>query len=931
MGWRDVEKGVEDGSISFAPKPKKRNVLDSINDGLSLYLDLNKDEIDASIAKKLEIDSTIKEKEKADAAALQLAKSAMTTLGYDPSNTKLRQTIFQMAVGGNFTNLNDLTEYVEKYGPTPSATPSKLPNDVGTAGGGRARRNNNPGNLKYVGQKGATKGEDGFAVFPTPFDGMKAMRRQLFMDVSPQGRNLNLTDFITKYAPPSDNNDTAAYIAFVAKEMGIGETDNISGDQLTALQTAMIKMEAGNDAAYFLGGPEPENQTTDNLEGTQDTNKKGWGVGQVNPLAGMTFAELENTAELEGPNQQNAIDALKGIKATRQKTVAQTLQAADSPAKARALQLAIPFMPAGQRKTKLEAAIVAHLAGVTSTADRNKSTAQAAWRTGSVTNSNAQDFLQNTLQAIDDTRTKETSDEEVDFLQKRLDLIKSVIKGNADPAGEPDWLGGTVTAGVANSYLTSAEGALAEAKIADQTNPALITQLEARIAAIKTVQERNAPEAPLPKYMTETVTANNSVSFLVDIDGDLKQLGADDVARIPLLERRQRVLATQNAFKTLDNIGHSPSITDETFEATVPNTIEGGENETLVLHKTKGGKYWSFGRQEYIDPKTIIGEPSSSSAEITNTVNLINKFSADFDKPLQQTKADTSTLLIAAKQLDDFVRENEAIVTTVGGPFSAALIALGNELAAVSATFNNKEMTPAAMGAALTAKADEVFSSDEFSTVLQNNARAFNQWKALNLKHAFAFAKLSLDSSGMALSNFDFKNAMMINNVGSNYKTYSENLHRQTNGVLAQARKKHELVLTGTAEYNAASEMSGVRRAYEGTDTIMPLDEYLQREEISADAFSWANNEFAVQSVASDAVPETQPVLMPINDYMNNENYLIGLKRQYDTFSNDNPEWVPYLIRDEARSIYGENPTEEQIAEFKNILLTTQVFQGVEQ
>lgn len=275
MGWRDVEKGVEDGSISFAPKPKKRNVLDSINDGLSLYLDLNKDEIDASIAKKLEIASTIKEKEKADAAALQLAKSAMTTLGYDPSNTKLRQTIFQMAVGGNFTNLNALTEYVEKYGPTPSATPSKLSNDVGTAGGGRARRNNNPGNLKYVGQKGATKGEDGFAVFPTPFDGMKAMRRQLFLDVSPQGRNLNLTDFITKYAPPSDNNDTAAYIAFVAKEMGIGETDNISGDQLTALQTAMIKMEAGNDAVYFLGGPEPEIQT-DNLEETQEDGSK-WG------------------------------------------------------------------------------------------------------------------------------------------------------------------------------------------------------------------------------------------------------------------------------------------------------------------------------------------------------------------------------------------------------------------------------------------------------------------------------------------------------------------------------------------------------------------------------------------------------------------------------------------------------------------------------
>jgi hypothetical protein len=73
--------------------------------------------------------------------------------------------------------------------------------------------NNNPGNLKYVGQKYATAGDRGFCVFPDKYIGRAALEKDVSLKVS---RNLlgNLGDIISEYAPPSDN-DTESYIEAV--------------------------------------------------------------------------------------------------------------------------------------------------------------------------------------------------------------------------------------------------------------------------------------------------------------------------------------------------------------------------------------------------------------------------------------------------------------------------------------------------------------------------------------------------------------------------------------------------------------------------------------------------------------------------------------------------------------------------------------------
>lgn len=91
--------------------------------------------------------------------------------------------------------------------------------------------NNNPGNLRFANQDGATSGEGGFAKFKTPEAGYTALKRQIALDKT---RDLSVESFITKFAPPSENN-TGEYIKFVSNKLGVNPKDkikNLSTDEL---------------------------------------------------------------------------------------------------------------------------------------------------------------------------------------------------------------------------------------------------------------------------------------------------------------------------------------------------------------------------------------------------------------------------------------------------------------------------------------------------------------------------------------------------------------------------------------------------------------------------------------------------------------------------------------------------------------------------
>ncbi|MDI9276164.1 hypothetical protein QMZ65_02960 [Pantoea sp. EABMAA-21] len=106
----------------------------------------------------------------------------------------------------------------------------------------RGVRNNNPGNLNYAGQSGATKegGENGrFAVFGSMREGISALHRQVQLYFS---RGINtIESIVNKYAPSSDGNNVASYIQQLVGATGKGANETISGDD----QSTIFKLIRG--------------------------------------------------------------------------------------------------------------------------------------------------------------------------------------------------------------------------------------------------------------------------------------------------------------------------------------------------------------------------------------------------------------------------------------------------------------------------------------------------------------------------------------------------------------------------------------------------------------------------------------------------------------------------------------------------------------
>lgn len=92
--------------------------------------------------------------------------------------------------------------------------------------GSRSFRNNNPGNLRYVGQAKAT-GQDysGFCIFKTYEDGYMSLRKMLVNACTGHSKVYNpemtLYEFYNKYAPSNDGNDPNNYAEFVASKLGV--------------------------------------------------------------------------------------------------------------------------------------------------------------------------------------------------------------------------------------------------------------------------------------------------------------------------------------------------------------------------------------------------------------------------------------------------------------------------------------------------------------------------------------------------------------------------------------------------------------------------------------------------------------------------------------------------------------------------------------
>lgn len=117
----------------------------------------------------------------------------------------------------------------------------------------RGYRNNNPLNMRHDNDKWlgeVVPSQDGaFKQFETMAWGYRAAFKLLHNYQKNNGCRI-LSDFINRWAPPSENN-TSAYVSTVAKRAGlsdVSEIDTLKGDTMRAVVSAMSYVENGVEA-----------------------------------------------------------------------------------------------------------------------------------------------------------------------------------------------------------------------------------------------------------------------------------------------------------------------------------------------------------------------------------------------------------------------------------------------------------------------------------------------------------------------------------------------------------------------------------------------------------------------------------------------------------------------------------------------------------
>lgn len=208
--------------------------------------------------------------------------SALGVAGWFAEST--RQNAFDSAIPGGPNHDQYVAEAMAGGAVTPAFGGSRAPRGI---------RNNNPGNLNFVGQSGATKesGPGGrFAVFATMQQGLQALAHQLQLY---GGRGIDTVQgIISKYAPAGENN-TNSYIQSVMRKLGVSASQHLNlqdPNVLKALIQGITTVEVGAgkitdsqiDSALRVGAGTSAGNSTNNNSSSTNSHQTTIGAIHVN-------------------------------------------------------------------------------------------------------------------------------------------------------------------------------------------------------------------------------------------------------------------------------------------------------------------------------------------------------------------------------------------------------------------------------------------------------------------------------------------------------------------------------------------------------------------------------------------------------------------------------------------------------------------------
>lgn len=293
--------------------------------------------------------------------------------------------------------------------------------------------------------------------------------------------------------------------------------------------------------------------------------------------------------------------------------------------------------------------------------------------------------------------------------------------------------------------------------------------------------------------------------------------------------------------------------------------------------------------------------PTTSQVEALS--KLINR-NDDFFSELTDLKNDSAKLVQSSYDLIEFVGRNEGVLTIGAAASFVDSVLKGTEqlfltMRNTNSLLSEQQVIEQAKKAALN-QFEEAAKND---ANLRGLAAVYDQFLSLSLRHAFQFAKLDLGSSGQALSNFDFKNALRINNTGSRYDVYATNILNQTLALIQNASNRFDDKLTSDAEHNAALNSKLYKDNFEQTGIKLGgVREFLTKnnEEAYKVFKAWED------SNGTALPPKPQPTISTSNITPTQLNEIANAQEASDYMNSINPN-----------NVYGQfmlgNPDEAQI------------------
>jgi len=292
------------------------------------------------------------------------------------------------------------------------------------------------------------------------------------------------------------------------------------------------------------------------------------------------------------------------------------------------------------------------------------------------------------------------------------------------------------------------------------------------------------------------------------------------------------------------------SLSDQTYVITYQD--ENGQTRRVTAPVDENsGQFVDFSTGNVIGRDRLVGNPIPSQ-DISGFTKEYARISGRVE-PFQERRGALLDTMRSAQSLENLVRQNDNILTSIGGGGTRLINSLRQEFDAL-----NELVSSGATGQEIDAEINRI--AQENAGVLgeiSDQAQLATLFNAEVLRFAFNYAKTGLGQEGVGLSNKDFDNALKIVSAGSSYDTFSKNLRsRVAEGI--SAVENNRLELNEDPAVRAVLEMPNAESWT--SDLLNSSTEQFVQSRGLGEMYQWSQEEpEPVQQAQNDTATDPEP------------------------------------------------------------------------